>query len=221
MYLQWPQDSPLAIWLLFVEVMPAVCRNAHEPWFHSSHLSKTGLCFACCGRQSRGNTTKGKKKRDAALKGRSQGVSHSGGSRVVRRSLVTNGFTKVKCRLVKLLQDRAPASVVASYARSVVKKIHAQHADMKIRVTFIEGPSFPGSRFAAVNAELGGASLRIVEPNVHGVGPARSLPPRLKLGRVVDWPLDLFTKGGVEALQKFLHEVKPCRGTKLLHYAWT
>ena len=122
---------------------------------------------------------------------------------------------------MKLLQDRAPASVVASYARSVVKKIHAQHADMKICVTFIEGPSFPGSRFAAVNAELGGASLRIVEPNVHGVGPARSLPPQLKLGRVVDWPLDLFTKGGVEALQKFLHEVKPCRGTKLLHYAWT
>ena len=31
----------------------------------------------------------------------------------MRRSLVTKGFTKVKCRLVKLLQDTAPAGVVA------------------------------------------------------------------------------------------------------------
>ena len=201
--------------------MPAVCRNAHKPWSHSSHLSKTGLCFSCCGRLSRGNTTKGKKKRDAALKGRSQGVSHNGGARVVRRSLVTKGFTKVKCRLVKLLQVVAPAGVVASYARRVVKKTHLHRADLKIRVTFIEGPSFPGSHFAAVNAELGGASLRIVEPNVHGTGPARLRPPRLKLGRVVDWPLDLFTESGVQALQKFLREVKPCLGTQLLHYHWT
>ena len=140
---------------------------------------------------------------------------------MVRRSLVTKGFTKVKCRLVKLLQDSVSAGVVASYARSVVKKIHAQRADMKIGVTFIEGPSFPGSHFAAVNAELGGASLRIVEPNGHGVGTARLRPPRLELGRVVDWSLDLFTDSGVQALQKFLHEVKPCPGTQLVHYAWT
>ena len=139
----------------------------------------------------------------------------------MRRSLVIKGCTKVKCRLVKLLQDTASSGVVASYARSVVKKIHAQRADMKIGVTFIEGPSFPGSHFAAVNAELGGASLRIVEPNVHGAGPARLRPPRLELGRVVDWALDLFTDSGVQALQKFLHEVKPCPGTQLVHYAWT
>ena len=138
----------------------------------------------------------------------------------MRRSLVTKGFAKVKCHLVKLLQDTASAGVVASYARSVVKKIHAQRASMKIRVTFIEGPSFPGSHFAAVNAELGGASLRIVEPNVLGVGPARLRPPRLELGRVVDWPLDLFTDSGVQALQKFLRMVKPCPGTQLLHYSW-
>ena len=201
--------------------MRSVCRDAHKPWSHSLHLSKTGLCFSCCGRLSRGNRNRGKKKRDAALKGRSQGVSHSGGSRVVRRSLVTKGFTKVKCRLVKLLQDTAPAGVVAAYARSAVKKIHAQRADMKICVTFIEGPSFPGSHFAAVNAELGGASLRIVEPNVHGVGAARLRPPRLRLGHVVDWPLDVFAESGVQVLHKFLRDVKPCPGTQLLHYSWT
>ena len=137
----------------------------------------------------------------------------------MRCSLVTNGFTNVKCRLVKLLQNTAPASAVASYARNVVKTIHAQRSDMRIRVTFIEGPSFPGSHFAAVNAELGGASLRIVEPNVDGVGSARLRPPRLQLGRVVDWPLDIFTESGVEALRKFLQKVKPCRGTQLVHYA--
>ena len=119
----------------------------------------------------------------------------------MRRSLVTKGFTKIKCRLVKLLQNTAPAGVVTSYVRSVVKKIHTQRADMKIRVALIEGPSFPGSYLAAANAEFGGASLRIVEPNVGGVGPARSRPPRLELGRVVEWPLDLFTKSGVQALQ--------------------
>lgn len=139
----------------------------------------------------------------------------------MRRSLVTKGFTKIKCRLVKLLQNTAPAGVVTSYVRSVVEKSHREHADMKIRVTLIEGPSFPGSYLAAANAEFGGASLRIVEPNVGGVGPARLRPPRLELGRVVEWPLDLFTKSGVQALQKFLREVKPCAGTQLLHYAWT
>ena len=201
--------------------MASACRNAHKPWRHSSHLSKTGLCFSCCGRLSRGNRISGKKKREAALKGRSQRVAHSGGSRVVRRSLLMTGFTDVKCRLVKLLQDNVSAGLVASYARRVVNKIHAQRADMKICVTLIEGPSFPGSYFAVVNAELGGASLRIVEPNCHGVGPARLRPPRLELGRVVDWPLDMFTDSGVQALQKFLHEVKPCPGTQLVHYSWT
>lgn len=137
----------------------------------------------------------------------------------MRCSLVTDGFTKVKCRLLKLLQNTAPASAVASYARNVAKAIHAQRSDMRIRVTFIEGPSFPGSHFAAVNAELGGASLRIVEPNVDGVGSARLRPPRLQLGRVVDWALDIFTESSVQALQKFLREVKPCPGTQLVHYA--
>ena len=120
---------------------------------------------------------------------------------------------------MKLLQDAASAGVVASYAKSVVKTIHARRADLRIRVTFIEGPSFPGSHFAAVNAELGGASLRIVEPNVDGVGSARLRPPRLQLGRVVDWPLDVFTDSGVQSLRTFLHKVKPCPGTQLLHYA--
>ena len=127
----------------------------------------------------------------------------------------------MKGRLVKLLQGTAPSSAVSSYARSVVQKVHAQRAGIKIRVTLIEGPSFPGSHFAAVNAELGGASLRIVEPNVGGAGPATIRPPRFALGRVVDWPLDLFTDAGERALQKFLREVKPCLGTQLLHYHWT
>ena len=199
--------------------MRAVCRNSHKPWHHSSHLSKTGLCFSCCGRLSRGNRTGGKKKRDAALKSRAVAVSRTGGARIVRCSLITKGFTKVKCRLVKLLQDAASAGVVASYAKSVVKTVHARRADLRIRVTFIEGPSFPGSHFAAVNAELGGASLRIVEPNVHGASSARLRPPRLELGRVVDWPLDIFTESGVQALKKYLREAKPCPGTQLVHYA--
>ena len=63
-----------------------------------------------------------------------------------------------------MLRRLDSSRAVSTYAKSVVKRVHTQSKLEKIRVTLIEGPSYSGSHLAQVNAELGGASLRIVEP---------------------------------------------------------
>ena len=135
----------------------------------------------------------------------------------MRASLASDGFKSVGYRLMQMVQRAEPASAVSKYARSVLQRAHKRRANEKILVTLIEGPSFPGSHLATVNAEVGGASLRIVEPFVNGIGKMVLKPPKLKLGSVVNWPLDLFTKSGVEALQQFLDVVEPVAGTELVH----
>ena len=135
----------------------------------------------------------------------------------MRASLACKGFESVGHHLTQMLQRAEPASSISKYARSVLQRVHKRRSNEKILVTLIEGPSFPGSYLARVNAEVGGASLRIVEPFVNGIGKMVLNPPKLKLGSVVNWLLDLFTKSGVEALQKFLDVVEPVDGTELVH----
>ena len=196
------------------------CINISDPLPHSTKLAKSGLCFRCCGRLSRGNCTTGRKKRIAALKGIDQVPQAKRQRRLVRRSFACKGFESYKVHLVKMLRRLDSSRAVSTYAKSVVKRVHTQSKLEKIRVTLIEGPSYPGSHLAQVNAELGGASLRIVEPINQKPGKHFLRPPKLKLGKCVDWPLDLFSDEGCRALGDYLRKIKPLAGTHLVHYAY-
>ena len=167
---------------------------------------------------SAGNRTSGRKKSIAALKGIGQkSRPNLGRNRHMRASLACSGFENVSNRLTQMVRSGKTAGFISKYAKSIVQRVHKRRDSDKILVTLIEGPSFPESNLSDVNAELGGASLRIVEPLANGSGKMKLKPPKLKLGFVVEWPLDLFTQAGVTALCQYLGSVQPVAGTGLVH----
>ena len=205
----------ISVFIVLLAIM--VCINVNQPGRHSKNLSKSGLCFCCCGRMSAGNRTGGQKKRVAAMKGYGQTPKTRKKSRMVRVSVATEGFEDKRARLVALVRGMASSRSVSQYAKSITKQVLKRRSSDKLYVTLIEGPSYPGSELSKANASLGGASLRIVEPFVQGAGPMVLRPPPLKLGAVVDWPLDLFTDRGIRALGDYLERAQPCAGTSLIH----
>ena len=174
------------------------------------------VCFACLGRRGSGNRTTGKAKVTAALKAFGVKPGPKNGGRPSRVSLCVGGCDKLIERLHELLQKSAPPHRVERMASSYVRKCLAAHSDSQCLLTVIEGPSYIGSCFARVNAELGGASLRIIEPDIDH--PSLSDPPPFELGKVVEWPLNLSSPEGALRLAVFLRSVQPATGTTHIHY---
>ena len=179
---------------------------------HGTKLTPSGVCFKCCGRLSSGNRYSGRRKALAARKALAIGAKRKGS----RSSTVTLGAASVVELLHRQLHAYASAKMVAYVCRRfVVGRIRANPSNV-LRLTFIEGPSFAWSYLAEVNAQLGGASLRIIEPSAHQ--PSVPHPPSLRRGVVRNWYLDLSTQHGSDTLVAYLSSLKPVHGTELLHY---
>ena len=162
-----------------------------------------------------GNRICGSRKRRAAGLGIGQ-VHYKRGSRVQRISTVNECFEEHRDKLLAYLSTAAVERTVIEYINGIVQATLHNRSEYVQRVTLVEGPSEYDSLLAKANAELGGASLRIVKPD--GEHSSVSQLPALQLGIAVSWPLDLLTIDGRKKLERYLHHIVPVAGTEMVHF---
>ena len=191
-----------------------LCRN-NAKVCHSKHIVKSGkyygLCYACCARLGKGNRTCGIRKRHAALKGIGRRVKNTRTT-----SMANKGFDKHREKLLDLVSHGSCADEMNQYVSKVVKqtlRIRAPHVQ---NVTLVEAPCDVDSSIAQANADLMGASLRVVEPTT--ANPSQRRPPKLVCGTVVHWPLDVLGKQGRNRLAAYLAQLEPVPGTEIVHF---
>ena len=171
-------------------------------------------CYSCLAGQSSGNKTRGIPKRQAALAAIGQKLVKRGPD-YVKQSLCSEGLDDLVPLLQASLTAGDASSRLVAFCRNHVRRSLARCSRDVIRVTLIEAPAFSGSALSRINALLGGASLRVVEPGPNS--PQQLTPPTLVLGQVVEWPLDLSTSAGSGAFESYLSSVEPLHGTDLVH----
>ena len=183
---------------------------------HSKHIVKSGkyngFCYACCARLGSGNKTRGIRKKRAALKGIGRRLKNNHSA----ASLANRGFDKHHERLLDLVSNESCVDEMDKYVTEVVQqtlRIRAPHVQ---KVTLVEAPCDVDSSIAQANADLMGASLRIVEPTAEY--PSQKRPPALVCGTVVNWPLDVLAKKGRNQLAAYLNKLEPVPGTEMVHF---
>ena len=178
------------------------CANIHEKVSHSRVVLTTGrhagLCCACVGRLTKGNRTKGAKKRRASLLGIGHALSRCG----KQVSAAAGGFDAHRHQLLQFLAQGAGVSTVDRYVDKLIRETLERRAAYVQRVTVVEAPCDEDSEIAQANADLQGASLRITKPS--GDQEPQPKPPALVCGSVVSWPLDVLTVAGRNTLSAYL-----------------
>ena len=201
------------------------CINADPTVCHSVARvpagKNKGLCYACCARKGRGNRVCGIRKSRCALKGLGQSTRSAKlpRSRCIPRrrvSLATEGFDSHRRQLLSFMVKGTAATEVNKYVNTLVHATLRSRAAHVQRVTLVEAPCGQDSEIAQANADLQGASLRIVKP-VSG-HPRQQRPPALVCGTVVEWELDVLTLKGRCTLGSYLAKVEPALGTEMVHF---
>ena len=193
----------------------ARCKNK-EQVCHSKKCVRSGkyagVCYACCARLGAGNRNKGITKRRAALKG--MGMKMNPERKTV--SNASTGFEAHREKLLEMIQNNEETCAFDRYASMIVEKALRDRTQDLQRMTVVEGPCEPDSSIAQANADLMGASLRIVEPTEEH--PELKRPPPLVCGSVAQWPLDVLRLEGRQRLARYMGKVEPVPSTDAVHF---